>query len=92
MMVSKQKCKTMIDFLLSFNHWYYESGSTFSEENMNNLFSPEDAGKDIAIPAAVSLCCLLPGEKEDQMGDFNDRLQVPKWVKRMIFRMYEYEF
>ena len=37
--VSKQNVRTLIDFLVELNPYYRDSGTTFSAENMEKLFS-----------------------------------------------------
>lgn len=75
-LVSKKRIRTILDFLLTRNMWYQNSGTVFSEANYNNLFSDKDADKEEAVPKAVDLCWLPPnnhGESEGGTADYTDR-------------------
>lgn len=48
-LVSKSKVERMINFLVERNEWYVNDGVTYSPENMQALFSPEDEGTDQAV-------------------------------------------
>lgn len=75
-LVSKTRIKIILDFLLSKNMWYRNSGTVFSADNYDNLFGPDDKDKDEAVPRAVDLCWLPPEAskiKEGGTADYTDR-------------------
>jgi hypothetical protein len=48
-LVSKRKVQTMVEFLVSSNEWYTSDGITYSQANMDDLFSKADADDDAGV-------------------------------------------
>jgi hypothetical protein len=75
-LVSKSRVSTMIHFLTSENTWYKKAGTSYSQSNMDNLFSPGNANKDEVIPEAVEIAN-LPSTEFDGLSaacaDYTDR-------------------
>ncbi|KAJ7659695.1 hypothetical protein DFH06DRAFT_1269127 [Mycena polygramma] len=58
-LVSKTRVQSMIDFLLTRNPYYINSGVEFSQSNLDDLF-PEP---NEAFPSAIDICCLPDGNE-----------------------------
>jgi len=69
-LVSKNRVQTMLDFLMSKNIWYQESGTVFSPENLADLYSQDDEHNKQAFPKAADLCW-LPTDESDQVEGGN---------------------
>ncbi|KAJ6567508.1 hypothetical protein B0H10DRAFT_2168958 [Mycena sp. CBHHK59/15] len=61
-LVSKNRIKTIIDFLLSENSMYLDAGVEFSAENLDSLFPPESRHDDVAVPRGIELASLPAAE------------------------------
>ncbi|KAF8136457.1 hypothetical protein EV363DRAFT_1119758, partial [Boletus edulis] len=48
-LVRKSKVISMINFLVHENAWYEAAGVRFSQENMDDLFAPTEAGEDVGV-------------------------------------------
>ncbi|KAG1828297.1 hypothetical protein EV424DRAFT_1318508, partial [Suillus variegatus] len=57
-LVMKSIVQTLIEFLIAHNPWYQQSGVSFSESNMADLFDPVDAADDSGILRALEICHL----------------------------------
>ncbi|KAH7903123.1 hypothetical protein BJ138DRAFT_1138788 [Hygrophoropsis aurantiaca] len=59
-LVSKNRVKSMIDFLVDHNPFYQLAGVQFSEDNFTDLLSDEDYPDGVGIPRGVDICSLAP--------------------------------
>ncbi|KAG8942843.1 hypothetical protein FRC04_003474 [Tulasnella sp. 424] len=75
-LVSKPTVKTLLDFLLTKNPFYRDTGTRFSQPNYDALFAPEDVHRQIAIPQSVELGFLQLDEAvRSSTSDYTDRYQ-----------------
>ncbi|KAG1788114.1 uncharacterized protein HD556DRAFT_1434138 [Suillus plorans] len=60
-LITKSIVKTLIEFLISNNPWYQQSGVSYSQANMDSLFQEDEGDVDTSIPQALQICHLISG-------------------------------
>jgi hypothetical protein len=72
-LVTKSIVKTLIDFLVTNNPWYQQSGVSYSQENMDALFEEVDGDVDTSLPQALQICHLPRDDEIDQFTPLESR-------------------
>ncbi|KAG1807364.1 hypothetical protein EV424DRAFT_1329595, partial [Suillus variegatus] len=72
-LITKSIVKTLIEFLISNNPWYQQSGVSYSQANMDSLFQEDEGDVDTSIPQALQICHLSRDEELDQFSPLESR-------------------